>query len=137
MPVSKLVGKSVIDMSLVTLFLIIVSVSLSAVAQICFKLGLNSASADQERIAVNIVERLAHVLLTPGVIVGLACYGFGTLLWLSALGRVQLSQAYPFVGLGFALTAVAGHVLFNDTLSAQRLIGIALVSGGIFLVARS
>jgi multidrug transporter EmrE-like cation transporter len=50
---------------------------------------------------------------------------------------VELSQAYPFVGIGFALTAIAGWWIFGDQLSLQRVAGIVLVVGGIVLVARS
>jgi multidrug transporter EmrE-like cation transporter len=50
---------------------------------------------------------------------------------------VQLSQAYPFVGLGFALTAIAGWWLFGEALSQWRLLGIALIAVGIVIVARS
>ena len=120
-------------MSLGSLTLILVSVTLSAVAQIAFKLGLSS---DLEQNANTLLAPLAK-LLTPGILAGLALYGFGTLLWLSALDRVELSQAYPFVGIGFALTTLAGWWLFGEQISPQRLIGIALVVGGIALVARS
>src|SRR6185503_18298636 len=112
-----------------TLLLILVSVTLSAAAQISFKLGMSSATARS--------AGLAEALFTPGVMTGLALYGFGTLVWLSVLGRTEVSQAYPFVGLGFVLTAILGHVLFNDAIGPQRILGILLVIGGIILVARS
>jgi multidrug transporter EmrE-like cation transporter len=120
-------------MSAATVSLILVSVSLSALAQICFKFGVGSAGPT----GAGRLQDLAAALLTPGVMGGLALYGVGTLLWLSALGRVEVSQAYPFVGLGFVLTAVLGAALFGDALSASRLFGMALVVGGIVLVARS
>jgi multidrug transporter EmrE-like cation transporter len=112
-----------------TLLLILVSVTLSAAAQISFKLGMSSGAAQS--------SGLLGALFTPGVLIGLSLYGFGTLLWLSVLGRTEVSQAYPFVGLGFVLTAILGHFLFNDAVGPQRIIGILLVIGGIVLVARS
>ena len=79
----------------------------------------------------------AGTLLRPGVLGGLALYGIGTVVWLRALARTELSQAYPFVGLGFVLTAALGYVLFNEALGPSRLIGTALVIAGVFLVGRS
>ena len=76
-------------------------------------------------------------LLTPAVLFGLALYGVGTLVWLTALSRVEVSQAYPFVGLGFVLTAVFGHLLFGDHISIQRAAGILLVIAGIIVIART
>jgi drug/metabolite transporter (DMT)-like permease len=108
---------------------------LSAIGQVCFKLGLNSlnrsgASSDP-------LQTIPLALLTPGVIVGLGCYGVGTLLWLSALSRIELSQAYPFVGLGFAFTTFFGWWLFSDQLTIQRIAGIVVILIGIMLVART
>ena len=120
-------------MSLGSLSLILVSVTLSALAQIAFKFGVSSEPRQWTQAAYGPLAKL----LTPGVLFGLACYAIGTLLWLTALGRVELSQAYPFVGIGFVLTTLAGWWLFGDLVSMQRLAGIALVVAGIVLVARS
>lgn len=123
-------------MTLGTLGLILVSVSLSAFAQISFKFGVSGVRAG-ETVDSGMAARLVHVLLTPGVAGGLALYGFGTLLWLAALGRIEVSQAYPFVGLGFVLTTVLGYLLFGDALGPQRILGMLLVVGGIVMVAWS
>jgi multidrug transporter EmrE-like cation transporter len=119
-----------------TLALILVSVSLSALAQISFKLGVTGAWSHPV-VAGGVAGGLVNSMLTPGVIVGLALYGFGTLLWLTALARVDVSRAYPFVGLGFVLTAILGYAFFGDALTPQRIVGILVVMGGVWLVAQS
>mgnify|MGYP000010997486 CR=1 FL=1 len=116
-----------------SLALILVSVALSAAAQIAFKFGVSSDSGQWTHTLLGTLAKL----VTPGVLIGLALYALGTLLWLTALGRVELSQAYPFVGIGFVLTTIAGWWIFGDQISVQRATGIALVVGGIVLVARS
>jgi multidrug transporter EmrE-like cation transporter len=115
------------------LALIVASVTISAFAQIAFKLGLSSKAPAQGSALADIIAKLT----TLGVLTGLALYAVGTLLWLSALSRVELSQAYPFVGLGFALTTLGGWWLFGDTITPQRLAGIALIVFGIVMIARS
>jgi multidrug transporter EmrE-like cation transporter len=67
---------------------------------------------------------------------GLALYGIATVLWLGVLSRVELSQAYPFVGLSFVLAAVLGYFVFADAVSATRVAGIALIVAGVVLVGR-
>jgi multidrug transporter EmrE-like cation transporter len=74
-------------------------------------------------------------LLSPAVVAGLCLYGIGTAMWLHALVKIELSQAYPFVGFSFVLTALAGWWLFGEALTAQRTTGIALVVAGVTLVA--
>src|SRR5262245_19335573 len=115
-----------------SLILILASVMVSALGQIAFKLGLSSKSGTGD-----IIDVIVTKLTTPGVLIGLALYGGGTLLWLTALDRVDLSQAYAFVGVGFVLTTLAGWWLFGDHITLQRLSGIGLIIGGIVLVAQS
>ena len=122
-------------MALSTLALILVSVTMSAFAQIAFKFGVTAAREGSPDASVP--GTLLSFLLSPGVIAGLALYGVGTLLWLNVLSRVEVSQAYPFVGLGFVLTAILGSVLFGDTLTMPRIAGTMLVMLGIYMIARS
>jgi multidrug transporter EmrE-like cation transporter len=120
-------------MSISTLSLILISVTLSAVAQILFKYGVTSVGLSNE---AGTFETAIAYLLTPGVIFGLALYGVGTILWLSVLARIDVSQAYPFVGVGFLLTAIFGVMLFGDHLSILRVVGMMIIVCGIYLVAR-
>ena len=120
-----------------TLALILLSVTLSACAQVLFKLGVSSVIARGGLAGGSAIARMLGFLQSPGVLGGLGLYGIGTLLWLAVLARTQLSQAYPFVGLGFVLTAVFGYLFFQDTLNAARIAGTLLVTAGIVLVARS
>ncbi len=55
----------------------------------------------------------------------------------AAFGRIEVSQAYPFVGLGFVLTTMLGYLLFGDVLGPQRILGMLLVVGSIVMVAWS
>lgn len=120
-----------------TLALILLSVTLSACAQVLFKLGVSSVMVREATVSTSMFGRMLAFLLSPGVIGGLALYGIGTVLWLGVLTRTELSQAYPFVGLGFILTALFGYLFFQDTLNGARIIGTLLVTAGIVLVARS
>lgn len=120
-----------------TLTLILASVTLSAFAQLSFKYGVTNAANGSGHQNESILGSLLSPLLSPGVILGLALYAIGTLLWITVLGKVEVSQAYPFVGLGFVLTALLGYAFFGDTLSLQRMAGIGLVIGGIVLIAQS
>ena len=112
-----------------TLSLILVAVTMSAVAQILFKIGLTRPEP--------VATGLAGTFLSPPIVGGLALYGIGTLVWLTALSRVEVSQAYPFVGLGFVLTALLGHYMFGDNLSLSRVAGVLLVIVGIIIIART
>ncbi len=119
-----------------TLALILVSVTLSACAQVLFKLGVAPVPG-QAAGSPSLIGAVIATLLRPGVLGGLALYGIGTVIWLRALAQTELSQAYPFVGLGFVMTAALGYLVFNEALGPSRLVGIALVIAGVVLVGRS
>ena len=123
-------------MTLPVLGLILLSVSLSAAAQVLFKFGMSSESVRTAMAGGSAMSKGLAVFLNPAILGGLSLYGIGTVLWLGVLSRIQVSQAYPFVGLGFVLTALIGYALFGDTLGPLRIGGIALVMAGIYLIAR-
>lgn len=118
------------------LLLTLASIGLGAVAQVLLKLGMTSA-AMREAIAAGGALRIGvGVLTSPGVMGGLVLYGLSTMLWLGVLARVELSLAYPFVGLSFVLTTAMGYFIFADAVTATRLAGIALIVAGVVLVGR-
>lgn len=118
----------------VILLLALASVSMSAMAQGLMKWGMGAEAVTR---AQTTPELALAVALNRGVLGGLALYGLGTVLWLGVLSRAELSQAYPFVGLSFVLTALFGVWLFHDAMPASRVAGIAAIVLGVWLVARS
>ncbi len=121
----------------IILILALVSICMSAVAQVLFKVGMSSEPVRAALADGGSAGVIRAVALNPGIVGGLALYGLGTVLWLAVLSRAELSQAYPFVGLSFVLTAIFGVVLFNDAMSAGRIAGIAAIVVGVYLVGRS
>jgi multidrug transporter EmrE-like cation transporter len=57
-------------------------------------------------------------------------------LWLGVLARVEVSLAYPFVGLGSILTSLLGIFVLGESFSVIELVGICLVVLGIVLVTQ-
>lgn len=121
-------------MTLRLFLLILISVSLSALAQLALKIG--TAGAANSR-AAGIGQEIGGLVQSPMVIAGLGLYGVGALLWLFVLGRAPLSLAYPFVGMGFILTMLAGALYLNESLSLTRIAGTLCIAVGCVLVARS
>jgi drug/metabolite transporter (DMT)-like permease len=64
-----------------------------------------------------------------------ALYAALSVLWVWVLTFTPLSRAYPFVAIAFALTPVLGALVFAEPLSARLLIGLAVIVGGLYLVA--
>ncbi len=116
--------------------LIALSVAISAFAQIALKAGMGSASVQRALAEGARVGTLFDVAFNPFVMLGLLLYFSSAAVWLLVLSRVQVSFAYPFVALGFVLTAVLGRLFFNDTFSAAKIAGTLLIMGGVIILAR-
>jgi drug/metabolite transporter (DMT)-like permease len=115
--------------------LILISVSLSAMAQLALKLGAHAAVSSPASTEAG--GQLGALLRSPMVFAGFSLYGVGAVLWLLVLSRAPLSVAYPFVGLGFILTLIAGATYLHEDVTWVRVLGTVLIAAGAAMVARS
>lgn len=56
---------------------------------------------------------------------------------LVVLSRVDISFAYPFLGLSFVLITIYGHFYLAETVTMWRVIGVLLICSGVAVVART
>lgn len=115
---------------------ILVSVVLGAMGQILLKKGMGSMGP-LTLSASQLGSILWRIVTNPYVVIGLGIYVCGTLFWLMALSRVDLSYAYPFASLGYVVMLVASWQLFSENISPLRLAGTLMVCLGVFLISRS
>lgn len=85
--------------------------------------------------AGNLATRAFSLLQNGWFIAAVLLYGVLSVLWVWVLTFTPLSRAYPFVAIAFALTPLAGAYVFGEPLSLRVLIGIAVIAGGLVLVA--
>jgi len=119
------------------LALVLTSVSLSAAAQVLLKAGMSSAGVTRALTNANVFGLIVAIATDVRVFLGLATYFASAAVWLFVLARLEVSFAYPFVGLGFILTMLLGWAVFADTISPGRVAGTLLVALGVVLIARS
>ncbi|WP_321395918.1 EamA family transporter [Emcibacter sp.] len=75
--------------------------------------------------------------MSPLIWVGLLIYGLSVALWLWVLAKVDLSVAYPFVGVSFLITMAFGAFLLDENVTLPRMIGTLLIASGCVLVGKS
>ena len=123
-------------MSAVTFALLMTGVLLNAAAQLLLKAGTNAVGRFEFSVQ-NILPIGMRLAFEPHIAGGVACYVVSLVVWILGLSRVEVSIAYPMLSIGYVLNAVAAWYLFGESLTAQKLIGIAFIVTGVFLVARS
>lgn len=79
------------------------------------------------------VSFLTTLLIDPWVISAIFITFVGGISWMVAMTKVELSYAYPFIGLVFVLMLVASSILFHETFTLAKVIGVLLVALGIFV----
>lgn len=122
---------------MLNIIVIVSSVTLNASAQIFLKMGMGTVVFPAQWTVSTTFKLALWAALNPYIIGGLACYAFSVLIWMYVLAHTEVSYAYPFLSIGFALVTVLGWIIFNDSLSVQRVSGIALICLGVVLVSRT
>ena len=81
------------------------------------------------------LRHLPRTLLKPAIIGGAIVYAVSQLLWITLLRVMDLSQAYPIqIGLNFAFIMLIAWLYFKESISPGKLLGMALILGGIILI---
>jgi drug/metabolite transporter (DMT)-like permease len=116
--------------------LVTIAILLGAAAQLLLKAGTNVVGRFEFAWA-NAGPVGLQLATEPRILGGAGCYALSLVFWIMALSRADLSALYPMVSLGFALNALLAWWVLGETLSLQRVAGIAVIMVGVALVARS
>jgi multidrug transporter EmrE-like cation transporter len=68
-------------------------------------------------------------------LLGLVLYGASAMLYIVALRRIPMSRALPCTAISYVAAAFIGHYAFGETLSTMHISAIALICGGVAILA--
>jgi multidrug transporter EmrE-like cation transporter len=120
-------------MSYFQLSVILLTVFMSACAQLLLKMGMNKASMSGGFFD-NGVWSVLQLLYTPLVFFGGLVYMLSFIAWLWVLSKVELSLAYPFVGISFVFTLIFGVFVLGESINIYKLVGTFMIVIGCFLM---
>ncbi|MDO8886361.1 EamA family transporter [Candidatus Oleimmundimicrobium sp.] len=120
-----------------SLLLILVSVCLAVAGQILLKIGMTQVGVIGGSSVVNWRETLLKIIVVPQVWLGLLLYVISAISWLVVLSRVDLSFAYPFAALGYALVVLVSWVYLKESISLLRWLGVLIICVGVIFIAKS
>ena len=119
-----------------TIGLILVSVTLAAIAQVTLKIGINHVTdANGGQLALT-GDGLKQIATTFLVWVGLGIFAISAVTWLFALSRASLSFAYPFAALGYVIIVAASILFLDEHVPPLGWAGVGCIVLGILLVAQ-
>jgi multidrug transporter EmrE-like cation transporter len=79
---------------------------------------------------------LLRLLLNPWVISSFFCAFLASLSWMAAMTTLPLSYAYPFMSFSFVLVLSLSAIFFGESISFEKLVGMALIVAGIIIGTR-
>lgn len=124
-------------MSAVTWMLILTGVCLNAAAQLLLKLATRPLAHFSDFGFDTLRYSIASLGTSLPFWTGMLCYGASVCVWLAALSKAPVSTAYPMLSLGYIVVAAVSVLWMGESLSAAKILGIALICGGVVLVSRS
>lgn len=109
---------------------LVVSIALNSATLVLLKAVVElDSSAD-----VLTVSALLSLALQPLFVLAIGAFLGGIYFWIIALRRIDLSLAYPSVGLSYGFIAVIAWLVFGEALTPMRILGIALIVGGVSIM---
>jgi len=110
--------------------LILFTITLAMAGQICLKFGMNEIGRS------GLTAMLTKMAISPIILTGLTFYAVSAVFWMIVLSRVDLSYAYPFLGLTFVGMMFLTKFIFHEDINIWRWAGTAMIFIGVVVSAR-
>lgn len=116
--------------------LIFFTIAATVIGQLLVKRGMLQVGASPSHLAL-FPRFLLRAFTNFWVIVGILCAIFAAVSWTVAVSRLDLSVAYPFLGLGLVLVLALSSVFFGESVPITRWAGVAIVCVGLVIASRN
>ncbi|WP_210527313.1 EamA family transporter [Rubellimicrobium arenae] len=110
------------------------SIVLGAFGQLLLKMGATRLSGAGQ--STGFMGQVGNLLWNWPLLLGFGLYAASAIIWVYVLSRIELSVAYPMVGLGFAVVLMLSVTVLGETVSLSQLAGCALIVLGILFVTK-
>lgn len=113
----------------VNLILLLVNVLFLTSGQVLWKMSVRNIGSFN-------FSSLWGVLLSPYFLIGGVLYVMATLIWIYLLTKLPLSTLYPLQSLAYVFGLLAGYFVFNEFISFQKIVGVAIILIGVYFIAK-
>ncbi|HET7062563.1 MAG TPA: EamA family transporter [Nitrosospira sp.] len=116
-------------------FYIFLTIAFTVYGQIVLKWQVIDAGHFPEN-TLDKVLFLVRLVLNPWVISGFLAAFAASLTWMVAMTKLELSHAYPFMSLNFVFVIILSYLLFQETITTPKILGLGLIILGIIVGSR-
>lgn len=122
---------------MISIGILIVSVAFATAGQLTLKAAMESIGRIGSAQVSDAGQTLMRAVKEPLLWSGLVLFGVSALFWLIVLSRVDLSLAYPFVGISYVVIVALARFIFHEQVPTLRWIGVSVIAVGIALIGFS
>ncbi|MEN6351462.1 MAG: EamA family transporter [Syntrophomonas sp.] len=109
------------------------SVLLGAFGQVLLKMGVNRLGQVDLSWPV-LIHTIFNIFTNLWIVTGIFCFVTSMVLWIKVISNMELSKAYPSVSLSYIIVFIISIFLFDETASADKIVGLILVSMGVYFL---
>lgn len=102
---------------------------LMAAGQTLFKIGSSGKTLSS-------VWDIIKLFFSPVVFLALCLYAATTGLWLYILSKVPISYAYPIQALAYPIVLIVALLLFKESVTPMKWLGVAIIVCGVAVATR-
>ncbi|MBA7509060.1 4-amino-4-deoxy-L-arabinose-phosphoundecaprenol flippase subunit ArnE [subsurface metagenome] len=119
-----------------SILLILFSISIAVAGQILLKIGVNRIGIVDFGDLEALKQLFFGVIKSPLVISGLFLYVISAAIWLVVLSAVDLSFAYPFIGLTYVMVLILSRFILKEDVNLIRWAGALIITIGVIVISR-
>lgn len=116
-------------------FYVLLTILLTVYGQIVIKWQVLKVGSLPQETADKILFML-QLLLNPWIVSALAAAFLASFFWMAAMTKLQLSHAYPFMGLTFVVVMLASGFFFHEPITTLKVVGVALIVLGLTVASQ-
>ena len=115
--------------------LAIIAVIIGSVGQIILKIGTTSYPGSIANDFFSSISSFLNILFIPQIFIGLACYAVSALLWIVVLSHLEVSKAYPILGLSYIFVLLLSFFFLGESLTLSKTLGSFFILFGVVLIS--
>lgn len=123
--------------TIISIAFLLVSVGFATAGQLTLKGAMEAIGRIGTAQVSDAGQTVARAVKEPLLWIGLLLFGISALFWLVVLSRVDLSLAYPFVGVSYIVVVALARFMFHEHVPTLRWIGVSIIAVGIALIGIS
>ncbi len=119
-----------------SVLLILLSISIAMGGQLLLKTGIDRIGINGFGSMKSLIGLFSGIIRSPMVLTGLFLYFISAAIWLVVLSTVELSFAYPFIGITYVMVMVLSRFILKEEVNPLRWAGAFIITVGVVVISR-